>query len=214
MSWLHTHRKTILLLVILLVIILVFFRQGGISADDITSSLADIPPLLSGIILIGLFCLKPLAVVSPSSALYLAAGVLLSPISALVVIYTGSVIEAGIGYALGRRLGAQQISRLMERDQRVKRLLTYQQDNSAGACFLTRILPVPFDLASMFYGASGTRFGVFLPFSLLGSTPWIISCTFAGNAINQPLSREFLVPFGICLLISSFAFLLSRRIQR
>jgi len=40
--------------------------------------------------------------------------------------------------------------------------------------------------------------------------PWVI----AGNAITNPLSPEFLIPFGISIVITAVVFAAFRRIQK
>ncbi len=214
MAWLFAHRKTVALLCMAGLALVVAIFWGGMSVDDILAYTSGAGSPLAAAIVIALFCLKPLAVFTPSTPLYLASGILFQPLTAIAVVYGGPVLEAVIGYALGRSLGYERASELMARNPKVARTLNFHRVNSAATCFLSRLLPIPFDLVSLLYGATGTRFGVFLVFSLLGNTPWLIPWSFAGDAVSNPLSREFLVPFGVCILISVVVFFLSWKLQK
>ncbi len=68
----------------------------------------------------------------------------------------------------------------------------------------------PTDLMSMFFGATNTKYYQFLTGSLLGLIPGMIPIVLIGDAIANPLSKEFLIPFSISTVLSISAVLLYR----
>ena len=66
----------------------------------------------------------------------------------------------------------------------------------------------------MFFGASGMNFGSYLAFSLLGLSPGMIPWVITGGTIQNPMSKEFLVPFGINIAIMAVVFAVFRGIKK
>ena len=173
---------------------------SSITVEDILSYTPE-SPILAALVLLGVYCVKSVVMVLPIVALYLAAGMLFPTGTAVVITLLGIFMEATLGYLLGRKIGYQRVGKLIAKNKPVERFFSFQRKNSAAVCFVGRILPIPFDLGNLFFGASGQ----YILSTLLGMTPLMLPYVFAGKAISNPLSLEFLIPFGISLVAAATA---------
>ncbi|MDL2327990.1 VTT domain-containing protein [Ruminococcaceae bacterium OttesenSCG-928-A11] len=188
---------------VVIAIILLAPRLRGLDAQAILSyTPASLP--LAALVMIGIYAAKSVLMIIPTYGLYLAGGMLFPTGWAIVVAYAGLAVELSLGFWAGRWLGRDKIVALMEKNAKAKRFITFLDGNSQMVCFATRVLPMPYpvDLGSMFFGASGMGFWRHLVFSLLGFSAVMIPITIAGSHLSNPLSAEFLVPFGISITIA------------
>jgi len=179
----------------------------NLSVEDI-ESMANHSLPLAALILLGVYCLKAFLIVIPISVLYVSAGVIFPTPWALIITFCCLIIEISITFYLGRRMGREKVEKLMKKNRKVSRFFNEQKDNERTICLLVRLLPFPFDLVSMYLGASGMKYHKYLIFSLLGIVPGMAAYVIAGHSILNPLSPEFLIPFSISTLISLIASLI------
>ncbi len=170
--------------------------------------------ILAAIILVGIYSLKSVVMIIPAPLLYISAGVLFPPHWALIVTYLGLLCEFRLGYLIGKRSGREKIEKLMDKNKKLKQFLEMNENRGSISCFFTRLTPLPLDFASMFFGAIGVHYPVFIIFSLLGVTPKVIPFVLMGDAASNPLSKEFLVPFAISGTIVFCALAVYQRYQR
>jgi len=188
-------------------------RLSSLTVSDILSHTPK-SLLLAALVLLCVYCLKSVVMVIPIVVLYISAGILFPPVWGVLITYICALCEAGIGYWIGRQMGRDKVREMMEKSPRAARFLSFNKRNYHTACFLARILPIPFDLVSMFFGASGMNFGRYLAFSLLGLSPGMIPWVITGGTIQNPMSKEFLVPFGISIAIMAVVFAVFRGIEK
>lgn len=186
-----------------------------ISAEDIVEW-SPSSPILTALVFLALFCLKNVLMFLPLLAFYIAAGMIFPTGWALALTWFCLACEMSLGYWIGRKIGFEKILAKIQARPRAGMFLDLVNRNQSAACFLTRVipLPVPIDLMSMFYGATKTPFATYLAFSLLGISIPMVPCVIAGNAVTDPLSPEFLVPFGIAVLVAGGAFTIYMLVQR
>ena len=183
------------------------------STLDLTDILAYSPesPWLASLMLLGLYCLKPAIMVIPIPVLYMAAGVMFPAGWAILLSLFGLFCEISLGYYVGKRLGGEKVLTQLEKNPKAQRLLSFKDSNSSIMCFIARFLPLPYDLVNMFFGAAGTAYPQYAVFSLLGLIPSMIPFIFMGNAVMDPMSKEFLIPFVFCGVISLLTFIIYQK---
>ena len=213
MNRLYNHRRWIMAILLVVLILAALPHLRGLTVSSILSY-TPASPFLAALVLIGIYCIKSVFMVIPIIVLYISAGILFPPVWAVLITYLCLFCELAIGYWIGKRMGSDKVNEIMERNPRAGKFLSFQQKNDSTACFMARVTPLPFDLVSMFFGASGMGVGRYLVFSMLGLSPGMIPWVIAGNAITNPLSPEFLIPFGISIVITAVVFAAFRRIQK
>lgn len=182
--------------------------RGGIEAI----MPASLP--LAACVLLGLYGLKSVVVIIPFVSFFLYAGMAFPTGWAVLITYAGMALDLSIGHWLGKRLGVGRVLTLLEEKPRTARLLAAYRANMKLACFVMRLLPVPFELTSMFFGASGLPYRWHVGISLLAVTPYALPYVLAGDAIENPLSAAFLVPACISIAVAIGAMVLMLIIER
>ena len=183
---------------LLLLRTLIYMRNNGSSIIPMA--------VITALVLLVVYGIKAVVMVIPAPALYMAAGAAFPVEWALLVTYMGLFISLSIGYYTGKHLGEDAINALLAKNKRVSTFLELQHKNLPSFCFIARILPLPKDPMSMFFGSIKMPFSRYLIISMLGMSPIMIPNVIAGHAISQPLSPEFLVPFGVSLVITVSVF--------
>ncbi len=197
------------------VVVAAFFLMRNFSVEDVLRILPSSVPIAI-LALICIYCLKNLLMFIPVVALYLAAGIMFTPGVAIGVTYLCLFCEFSLGYLVGWVLGRGKVRALVEKRPKSSAVLHIVDEHQTTACFLTRIipLPVPLDLMSMFYGSVGVPYLKYIVSSLLGVSAFMLPCVLAGDAVLNPLSAEFILPFSIAVASSVGAFLIYTFAQR
>jgi len=169
--------------------------------------------LLAALGFIAIYALKAVVMVIPLTMLYIAAGIVFPPWWALLVTYFGLATALSVGYLVGKALGEERVKKVISRHKKLEEVLFGWNDNLSSLCFVVRISPLPCDLISMFCGALGMPFFKYIFVSLLGISPYMVSCVIAWSFVSNPLSVEFLVPFAFSLLISLTVFVIYKKIH-
>ena len=149
---------------------------------------------LAVIMLILLFGLKSLTIVLPLSILYLASGILFSPVAAVFISTVGLSVSITIPYYLGKCSGKQITEEIFQKYPKAKKLSEYQKQNTFFTCFITRIVGfLPGDIVSLYFS---------------GSLLSIVTTTLLGEKLNNPFSIEFVLVAFCRLLVSIVSIML------
>ena len=160
---------------------------------------------LAAIALVGLYCLKAIAMVIPLVMLYVVAGIIFPPGWAIIITYFCLFIEMTISFFVGRCLGSKRVLALVNESERAKKLMEFGCNNGLLSCFVVRFIPgPPFDLTNMLIGSTGMKYHQFIAGTLLGVTPGMIPLVLMGDAAADPLSPQFMIPFSISMLTVLF----------
>lgn len=213
MKWLYNHRRLLALLLLAIVIASAYPGLSSLSPEELLSYTPK-SLILAALALWGIYCVKAVIMVIPVVALYVAAGIVFPTGYAILVTCIGLVIELTIGYYSGRWLGEKKVQETISRRPRISEFLGSRRDNLSLLCFISRIIPIPFDLLSMFLGSVRMPFVKYVLVSLLGLTPVMIPTVLVGESISNPLSPEFLLPFGASLIIVILVFFAYRALTK
>ena len=174
-------------------------------------NIAQISLWITVLVFIGIYILKPILMFIPVPALYIAAGIVFPTWIAFVITYVGVVLALTSGYYSGKLIGARKVDAYLAKNEKVGQFLGGQDKRFLLFCFIYRVLPLPFDLFNMMCGATKVPFWKYLIVSVLGLSTIIVPNVLAGGHITNPLSPEFLLPFGISLVFTFSMFILYKR---
>ena len=210
MNWLNKYKiwLKIAAIVILILYFMPYLRM--ISVETIVNFTPSSIPL-AALAFFAIYALKPIVIVIPMKVLYVSAGIVLPVGWAIIITYVGLMISLSIGYINGRKLGEKGIRERLKKQKKIADLLEVQENNLLLLCFISRMSPIPFDLQSMFYGATKMPFLKHMFASLFGLTPVMLPFVFAGSSVAHPLSPDFLVPLGIGVAIILFVIVSYRK---
>ena len=161
------------------------------------------------------FALKSCTVVIPLSILYIASGLLFSPLIAIFVSTVGLILSLSLPYAVGYHCGDELIRALKEKYSIAEKIDRYQKENSFFTCFFTRIIGcLPGDLLSLYFGACRVSYRTYLLAALAGSYLSLITTTLIGNEIRNPFSLAFLFILVCRIMISAGAIFLKYKMTK
>lgn len=117
-----------------------------------------------------------------------------------------------IRYYWGRRVGSDAIQSILKRNITIRTVIENDGKGNPWLLAVFRLIPsIPPNPVSKLYGAMGFKYRDYIILSLLGFAPQLITYTFIGRNVFNPLSAAFLVPFILLfILISISTFALSK----
>lgn len=177
------------------------------------------------IVLIFLYAFKALFPIYlyPLPALCAVTSTVFEPYFSIPINVLGLIIMYSLKYAWGVKLGANSAQMILKRNETVQYLIERDGTGNPWLLSLFRLIPViPKNLISQLYGAMGFDYCNFILLSLLGYAPFLISYTFIGRSVFNPLSTAFILPFIllftflgiISLATSKFLQIQTRRKQK
>lgn len=150
-----------------------------------------------------LFAIKSFIPIYPTPTVCFLTGAVLPMYLSVPVNAVGLCILMTIRYYTGRRFGAGKAWELVRKNERLRRLIEQNGRGNSSLLIILRLLPLmPVNTISGVYGSLEFGLGQFLLLSVIGYMPKIISFTFIGRNVFDPLSAEFIVPIMIFALVS------------
>lgn len=150
-----------------------------------------------------LFAVKSVFPIYPTSTVCFITGVVLPMYIAIPVNILGFVILLAIRYFWGRRFGAGNAWKFISKLDVARKLI--QQDGKGNPALLIalRLIPgMPINSISGIYGSFDFGFKKFVLLSVIGFMPKLLSFTFVGRNVFDPLSSGFLVPIMVLLFLT------------
>ena len=203
-------------IIIMGIVFTVIVKKSGqpLSVSTILRYTPENTILAAGVLLL-LFALKSLTIVFPLSLLYLASGILFTPIIAVLLSTAGLAVTITIPYWIGRYSGKQAVQEICRKYPKAGTLAKYQETNAFFACFITRIVGfLPGDIVSLYFGACDTKYGRYLVAGITGSLLSIITTTLLGEKISDPFSLEFMIVLLCRILVSAGAVAVKYRLSQ
>ena len=140
-------------------VILLFSRHhGGFTAKELANYKPD-NPLLSCLVMLGLFALKSVDFLMHSGVLYAASGIMFPLPAALLLNTVGIMITVTPTYFLGKAWGPPVIETLCRKYPRLRVFADDQKGGSLAVAILLRTVGLPIQVGSVYMGAANYRFG-------------------------------------------------------
>lgn len=156
-----------------------------------------------------LFLIKAWIPVIPVSAISVISGMVFSIPVAFVLNVGGIVILMSARYLVGMRIGPSNIQKVLRRYPAVREILEAKGALSPVLLFVFRLVPsFPINTISQLYGSMEYEYWKYILISLSGFAPKLLSYTFIGRNVYDPLSWSFILPIVILLVLSGFSILL------
>ena len=158
------------------------------------------------LVVVVLFAVKSFVPIYPTPTVCFLTGAVLPMYVSVPVNVVGFCALLAIRYYAGKRFGAGKAWELIRKYERLRRLIEQNGRGNSSLLIILRLLPLmPVNTISGVYGS--LNFGVwrFLLLSVIGYLPKIISFTFIGRNVYDPLSPEFIVPIMIFAFVSGIS---------
>lgn len=151
----------------------------------------------------------------PLPALCAVTSTVFPPYLSIPINVIGLIILYSIKYLWGARVGASGVQAILSRSETVRYFIEKDGRGNPLLLPLFRLIPgIPINIVSQLYGAMGFRYKSYILLSLLGYTPLLISYTFIGRNVFNPLSTAFILPFILVFTLATISlFALSKALQ-
>lgn len=155
-----------------------------------------------------LFAVKSFIPIYPTSTVCFLTGIVLPMYLSVPVNVVGFGILLTIRYFFGKRFGAGNAWKMLSKNDRLRSLMERDGTGNPALLIALRLIPgLPINNISGIYGSFNFGYWRFILLSVIGFMPRLISFTFVGRNLFDPLSAGFLVPImlmaffsGVCLL--------------
>lgn len=208
------RRWKLLCLVLLAGALLLLYALNPITAEQ----LMDWQPqnlFLAALILLAFFAVKSALVFVPILIPQILVGHLYPRNAAFGLNLLGLVVVMSVPHSIGRRLGSEKLSNVLQRYPKLEGILKLQQENELMMSFMLRACAVPpADIVTMYLGASGMPLHINVIGGVLGTLPAMVLTTFLGANIRNPSSPAFWQALGLniaWIVLSALAFWLLRK---
>ena len=137
------------------------------------------------------------------SAICVLPGAVLPSYWALIVNFLGIIIMMSIKYFEGMKFGSGNAWKIISKNERARKIIESSGKVNKALLFALRLIPgFPLGSVSRIYGSLRFPYWQFILLSAAGFAPKLLSYTFMGTNVFDPLSSAFLVPLVIALTIS------------
>ena len=142
------------------------------------------------------------------SAICVLTGAVLPSYWALIVNFLGIIIMMSIKYFEGMKFGSGNAWKIISKNERARKIIESSGKVNTALLFALRLIPgFPLGSVSRIYGSLRFPYWQFILLSAAGFAPKLLSYTFMGTNVFDPLSSAFLVPLMIALTISGASLL-------
>ena len=142
------------------------------------------------------------------SAICVLTGAVLPSYWALIVNFLGIIIMMSIKYFEGMKFGSGNAWKIISKNERARKIIESSGKVNKALLFALRLIPgFPLGSVSRIYGSLRSPYWQFIMLSAAGFAPKLLSYTFMGTNVFDPLSSAFLVPLMIVLTISGASLL-------
>ena len=142
------------------------------------------------------------------SAICVLTGAVLPSYWALIVNFLGIIIMMSIKYFEGMKFGSGNAWKIISKNERARKIIESSGKVNKALLFALRLIPgFPLGSVSRIYGSLRFPYWQFILLSAAGFAPKLLSYTFMGTNVFNPLSSAFLVPLMIALTISGASLL-------
>lgn len=142
------------------------------------------------------------------SAICVLTGAVLPSYWALIVNFLGIIIMMSIKYFEGMKFGSGNAWKIISKNERARKIIESSGKVNKALLFALRLIPgFPLGSVSRIYGSLRFPYWRFILLSAAGFVPKLLSYTFMGTNVFDPLSSAFLVPLMIVLTISGASLL-------
>lgn len=157
---------------------------------------------------LALFAIKSFIPIYPISTVCFLTGVMLPMYFSVPVNVLGFCVLTSIRYFAGKRFGAGSAWKMISKNERLRNLI--RSDGTGNPVLLIALCLVPgmpINSISGIYGSFNFGYWRFILLSVIGFMPRLISYTFVGRNVFDPLSPGFLVPIMLLAFFSGISML-------
>lgn len=214
-------KKELLPLLLRIGVLAVIFIAVAVNYDrlvnlDVRALVADAPgEALAVAVAVGIFGLKGLTFVIPAMLVYVSVGMAFNTATAVLISLAGIALEVTVTYWLGRALGGEYVTKLLKKVKGGDKILGMKNTSKFSTVFVVRLIALPIDFSSLFFGSMKTPFFRCVLFSVLGIAPRVVAFTLLGDSVYEYIPMPLIVKAVLVLVpIAAAAFIVRWFVSR
>lgn len=207
-------KKELLPLLLRIGVLAVIFVAVALNYDrlvnlDVRALVAAAPgEALAVAVAVGIFGLKGLTFVIPAMLVYVSVGMAFNTATAVLISLAGIALEVTVTYWLGRALGGEYVTKLLKKVKGGDKILGMKNTSKFSTVFVVRLIALPIDFSSLFFGSMKTPFFRCVLFSVLGIAPRVVAFTLLGDSVYEYIPMPLIVKAVLVLVpIAAAAFI-------
>ncbi len=166
------------------------------------------------IVIFLLYILRSLTPIYPYPALYIITAMVFPARYALLIDLAGMAFTFAFRYYTGIQMGEGWMNKVLHRHPAINTAFTTEGKSDPWVLFALRYVPIfPLNTISQLYGAFEYPFWKYFIISMVSYVPKLISYTYIGNNVYDPLSVRFYIPLIVLLVLSGTSFFLMQAIM-
>ena len=197
-------------------LILFCIRNRDFFTPDAIASLKSENIILTVLMILGLFGLKSLSIVIYCGVLYAADGILFPLWAAVLVNMAGSAVMVSVPYLIGRKKGRKLLKDIHDKYPKTEILNRIRSKSDFLTVLISKMIPLPGDIISMYMGARETSYVPYLLGSLLGLFPHMVAFPLLSTGLVDGNGSETFISLGVevlCVIVAlvSYRVIVKRR---
>lgn len=166
------------------------------------------------IVIFLLFILRSLSAVIPYAVIYIISAMVFPPRQSFLINLIGMAFTAAFRYYTGIQMGEGYLNKVLKKNPIISRIFEVDGRGNPIVLFALRIVPLfPYNTVSQLYGTFEYPFLKYMIISVVSLFPRLISYSFIGNNVYDPLSTAFYLPLILLLIITGLSFFFLRTIM-
>ena len=150
-----------------------------------------------------LYLLRSLSCIYPYTVVYIISAMVFEPAQSFIINMLGMALTAAIRYYTGMEMGEGYINRVLKNYPAIDAAFRADGRGSPMALLVLRVVPLfPLNTVSQLFGTMEFPFIPYMLISTLSMIPRLISYSFIGNNVYDPLSTKFFIPLILLLVFS------------
>lgn len=158
------------------------------------------------IVIFLLYLLRSLSMMYPYTIIYIIAAMVFPPMQSFAINITGMAFTYAFRYYTGIEMGEGYLNKVLQRFPSINS--AFEEDGRGNPIVLLALRLVPFfplNTISQLYGTFEYPFMRYMLISLAATVPRLISYSFIGNNVYDPLSVQFFVPLIVLLIFTGIS---------
>lgn len=165
------------------------------------------------IVIFLMYILRSLTPIYPYPALFIITGMVFPARYALLIDGAGMAFTFAFRYYTGIQMGEGWMNKVLHRHSAINNAFTTEGKSDPWVLFALRYVPIfPINTVSQLYGAFEYPFWKYFIISMVAYMPKLISYTYVGNSVYDPLSGRFYIPLIVLFVLSGISFFLMQAI--
>lgn len=170
---------------------------------------------LTVIVIALLYILRSLSPVYPFPALYIMTAMVFSPVHSFIINMAGMAFNIAFRYYTGVQMGEGFWNKVLHRYPDIDAVFQVDARGNPLVLFALRFVPVlPFSTISHLYGTFEYPFVKYMIISMAALVPRLVSYSFIGNNVYDPLSTRFFIPLIVLFFITGTSFFVMRSVYK